>query len=59
MATYTVRYLIGDEESFSADGVEYDSVAEDYTFTGANGQGAIALVPANNVLSIRRGVDDE
>ncbi|MEV5189262.1 hypothetical protein [Streptomyces werraensis] len=59
MAKYRVRYLNGDDEWFSAEGVEFDSVAEDYTFTGANGRGVIALVPARNVLSIRRGADDE
>lgn len=58
MAQYLINYLTGDVETVEADGVEYDADARDYTFTGPNGMGARALIPAANVRSIHRQ-DDE
>ncbi|MFH9574198.1 hypothetical protein ACH4MG_27120 [Streptomyces sp. NPDC017454] len=58
MAQYTINYLTGDVETVEADGVEYDGIARDYTFTGLDGMGVIALAPAANVRSIHRQ-DDE
>ncbi|MFJ3984427.1 hypothetical protein [Streptomyces fungicidicus] len=52
MARYTINYLTGHEETVTADGVEYDTEASDYTFTGPDGRGVVAIVPAGNVLSI-------
>lgn len=55
MAQYLVTYLDGDTEYVEAEGVEYDSSAQDYTFLkGPNGLHAVALVPVINVRSIIR-----
>ena len=50
MAQYTINYLDGTTECVTADGVEYDPAARDYTFY-LNKQ-AVALAPIANVRSV-------
>lgn len=50
MAQYTINYLDGTTEHVTADGVEYDTDARDYTFI--KDKQAVALAPVANVRSV-------
>lgn len=50
MARYEINYLDGNTEYVTADGVEFDIDARDYTFY--TDKRAVALAPAANVRSI-------
>ncbi|WP_306317221.1 MULTISPECIES: hypothetical protein [unclassified Streptomyces] len=54
MATYTINYLSGDTETVEADGVEYDTEAQDYVLAHSKVAAHIAIVPRANVRSIVR-----
>ena len=54
MACYTIKYLDGDTETVTADGLEYDPDARDSNLTKVDGKGVVALAPAANVRSIHR-----
>ncbi|MDP5310392.1 hypothetical protein [Streptomyces poriferorum] len=55
MARYEIHYLDGNTDHVTADGVEYDTDARDYTFF-TDGQ-VVALTPVANVRSIIRHED--
>lgn len=52
MARYLINYLTGDVETVEADGVEYDTNANDYTFMQDGN--VVALAPVHNVRSVHR-----
>ncbi|WP_367572179.1 hypothetical protein [Streptomyces globisporus] len=52
MARYEINYLDGNTDTVTAEGVEYDTEAGDYTFY-ADKQ-VVALAPVVNVRSIIR-----
>lgn len=52
MARYTINYLDGNTETVEAEGVEYDSSANDYTFV--KDATVVALAPVRNVRSVHR-----
>lgn len=55
MARYEINYLDGNTDHVTADGIEYDNDAQDYTFF-IDGK-AVALAPVGNVRSIIRRDD--
>ena len=57
MARYLISYLDGETETVTADGVEYDPDARDYTFV--TGEQAVALTPVANIRSVVRQGDIE
>lgn len=50
MTQFTINYLDGTTEHVTADGVEYDADARDYTFY--LDKRAVALAPVANVRSV-------
>ncbi|MCX4605497.1 hypothetical protein OG402_34070 [Streptomyces anulatus] len=52
MARYEINYLDGTTDTVTAEGVEYDTEAGDYTFF-TQGQ-VVALAPVTNVRSVIR-----
>ncbi|MFJ9985292.1 hypothetical protein ACIQUD_14890 [Streptomyces globisporus] len=50
MARYEINYLDGNTDTVTAEGVEYDIDARDYTFY--TDKQAVALAPVANVRSI-------